>query len=319
MKPSHSRLCGFCEDALIAVALDEAEAVLRQEVGAHVRRCHPCRQLFARYRSLQPLFARLRDTRACEDALQKATETLSRRLARTPAGRLRHHRFTCAAGAGCIAASERGVAVVAWQARAPQLLARLQARRDLEVQEDGETLHALAAELQAYLAGARTRLAWPIDERFMRSAFQRDVLRLTAQIPYGAVMSYQGVAEALGRPKAMRAVAQALRWNPLAIVIPCHRVIGRTGHLTGYAGGLETKRLLLRQEGIPLLARPAGVYIDTDRMYVGWRTERSYCLPQCPSLAAITPGERLLLSSRSLTAQPEFAPCDVCHPEAAGV
>jgi len=138
---------------------------------------------------------------------------------------------------------------------------------------------------------------------------------VTAAIPYGAVMSYHSIAAALGHPKAARAVGQALRSNPLAIVIPCHRVIGHTGHLTGYAGGLERKGALLRHEGIPLLKRPAGVFVNRERMYVGWRTDRAYCKPHCPSLAAMSPGERLLLSSRTVTAHGDFIPCDICHPE----
>ena len=148
-----------------------------------------------------------------------------------------------------------------------------------------------------------------------RSPFQRDVLQVTTAIPYGAVMSYHSVAAALGQPKAVRAVAQALRRNPLAVVIPCHRVIGQTGHLTGYAGGIERKGALLTHEGIPLLKRPEGVFVNREHMYVGWRTERAYCTPHCPSLTAMPPGERLLLSSHTATAPGDFIPCDVCHPE----
>ena len=80
--------------------------------------------------------------------------------------------------------------------------------------EDEAALQALRIELQAYLAGTCKRLPWSIDERCMRSSFQREVLKLTAAIPYGAVMSYQGLAAALGQPKAVRAVAQALGHNP---------------------------------------------------------------------------------------------------------
>ena len=148
----------------------------------------------------------------------------------------------------------------------------------------------------------------------VRSDFQRDVLRVTAEIPYGAVMSYQGVASVLGRPKAVRAVAQALRRNPIAIVIPCHRVVGRTGHLTGYAGGLERKRALLAHEGVPFVTRSGGVFIDKARMVVGWRAERSYCKPHCPSLEALTPGDMLLMSPEARVVQEDFVPCEICNP-----
>ena len=160
----------------------------------------------------------------------------------------------------------------------------------MEVHEDEAALQALRGELQAYLTGTCIHLPWSIDERCMRSAFQREVLQLTATIPYGAVMSYQGLAAALGQPQAVRAVAQALGHNPLAIAIPCHRVIGQTGHLTGYGGGLERKGTLLSHEGIPLLTRPGGVYVNRERMYVGWRTERAYCTTALPFPRGSRPG-----------------------------
>ena len=78
--------------------------------------------------------------------------------------------------------------------------------------------------------------------------FQREVLTVTSRIPWGEVWSYRRVAEEMGWPKASRAVGQALGRNPLPIVIPCHRVIGAEGTLTGYAGRLAAKRWLLAHE-----------------------------------------------------------------------
>ncbi len=98
-------------------------------------------------------------------------------------------------------------------------------------------------------------------------------------------------------------MAQALRRNPVAIVIPCHRVIGSTGHLTGYAGGLERQRALLAHEGVPLVRRAGALCIDKTHMYVGWRAEGAYCKPQCPTLAAIPPGDMLLVSPAAVVAQ----------------
>jgi O-6-methylguanine DNA methyltransferase len=311
--------CGFSEDALIASALDEAEAALQHAVHTHVRHCQACQRLFESYRGLQQVFTGLQDPGVFEAPLRSAHERLVRLLKPEPVVQLRYRLFASAVGVLCLAKSAQGVPLVAWQTPAMQLLSSLAGQEYVEVHEDGEELQTFMAELQAYFAGTYRRFDWPIDERFVRSPFQREVLKVTAAIPYGAVMSYQGIAEALGQPKAVRAVAQALRRNPLAIVIPCHRVVGRTGHLTGYAGGLEAKQRLLAHEGIPLLRRPQGVFIDQEHMYVGWRTERAYCQPHCPSLAAITPGEMLLLSPQMITAQRDFVPCDVCHPEATAV
>jgi methylated-DNA-[protein]-cysteine S-methyltransferase len=81
------------------------------------------------------------------------------------------------------------------------------------------------------------------------SSFRRDVWQATHTIPYGETRSYGWVAEKVGRSKAARAVGQALAANPIPIVVPCHRVIGSGGNLTGFTGGLEMKRRLLKMEG----------------------------------------------------------------------
>ena len=78
--------------------------------------------------------------------------------------------------------------------------------------------------------------------------FQWKVLKVTANIPIGETRTYKWVAEKVGSPRAVRAVGQALRRNPYPIIIPCHRVIGSTGDLVGFGGGLPTKEALLRHE-----------------------------------------------------------------------
>jgi len=88
--------------------------------------------------------------------------------------------------------------------------------------------------------------------------FQRDVWAALRTIPLGSTISYGALARQIGRPKAVRAVGLANGANPVSIVVPCHRVIGSNGALTGYGGGIERKRWLLRHEGCPLPAR-AGI------------------------------------------------------------
>ncbi|MBI4640219.1 MAG: methylated-DNA--[protein]-cysteine S-methyltransferase [Candidatus Tectomicrobia bacterium] len=315
MKQINLLPCGFREDDLIASAIGEADKTLHLAVESHIRYCHECHHLFDSYNTLNQLFNRLQEPGVFEEQLRQARGKLDRILAPKPAARLHYRLFSSSIGELCIARSDLGVPLVAWPTKGDRFLARLRSQRLLEVEEDGEDLQELFDELQAYLAGKRDHLNWSVDEMLVKSSFQRDVLRLISGIPYGAVMSYQGVAEALGRPKAVRAVAQALGWNPLAIVIPCHRVVGRSGELTGYAGGVETKRKLLEIEGIPLRTRSDGIFIDRDNMYVGWRKSREYCRPICPSLKDITQGDMLLLSSRTTPQRFGFAPCDICHPE----
>ncbi|RMX07906.1 methylated-DNA--[protein]-cysteine S-methyltransferase [Corticibacter populi] len=121
-------------------------------------------------------------------------------------------------------------------------------------------LDAAAAQLRAYFEGRRQRFDLPLAPR--GTEFQRQVWRQLATIPYGRTVSYAELAAQLGRPRAVRAVGAANGRNPLPIVLPCHRVIGSDGSLTGFAGGLETKRWLLAlEDALPTgsnLALPLG-------------------------------------------------------------
>jgi methylated-DNA-[protein]-cysteine S-methyltransferase len=102
------------------------------------------------------------------------------------------------------------------------------------------------AQLQEYLAGDRTTFDLPL--RLEGTPFQRAVWAALLEIPFGETRSYGEIARTLGRPAAVRAVGAANGRNPLAIVVPCHRVIGADGALAGYAGGLHRKRWLLAHE-----------------------------------------------------------------------
>lgn len=106
---------------------------------------------------------------------------------------------------------------------------------------------AAQRELSAYFAGRLRAFSSPCDLGQM-PRFTRAVLRITAQIPYGEVKSYRWVAKRLGRPKAVRAVGNALARNPMPIIIPCHRVVRSDGSLGGFALGLKWKRRLLELE-----------------------------------------------------------------------
>ena len=107
-------------------------------------------------------------------------------------------------------------------------------------------LDAARHQLDEYFAGVRERFELPL--RAEGSVFQRAVWAELAQLPFGATTSYLELARRLGRPTACRAVGAANGRNPIAIVVPCHRVIGSDGSLTGYAGGLPRKQWLLAHE-----------------------------------------------------------------------
>lgn len=108
-------------------------------------------------------------------------------------------------------------------------------------------LQAAAAQLAEYFAGSRKEFSLPLAPK--GTDFQRRAWEQLQRIPYGATISYGEQARRLGNPSAMRAVGQANGRNPIAIIIPCHRVIGANGTLTGFGGGLCMKETLLRLEG----------------------------------------------------------------------
>jgi methylated-DNA-[protein]-cysteine S-methyltransferase len=102
-------------------------------------------------------------------------------------------------------------------------------------------------ELDEYFEGKRREFDLPIDLRV--AAFNEEVLHELARVPYGVTTTYGALAAKVGRPNAARAVGTVMNRNPIPIVLPCHRVLGANGSLTGYAGGLDRKLQLLQLEG----------------------------------------------------------------------
>lgn len=117
--------------------------------------------------------------------------------------------------------------------------------------EETPLLRETARMLRAYFAGEQRDFDLPLAQE-QGTAFQNAVWRALRRIPYGETVSYGDIAREIGHPKAFRAVGMACHVNPIAIIVPCHRVIGTNGKLTGYAEGLQVKKALLEleQEGL---------------------------------------------------------------------
>jgi methylated-DNA-[protein]-cysteine S-methyltransferase len=118
----------------------------------------------------------------------------------------------------------------------------------LDVVEDAERTAEVRRQLEEYFAGRRR--AFDLELAPIGTAFEKQVWDALRGIPFGETRSYGEIARAIGRPGAARAVGRANGANPIPIVVPCHRVIGSDGSLTGFGGGLEAKSLLLEVEGI---------------------------------------------------------------------
>jgi AraC family transcriptional regulator of adaptative response/methylated-DNA-[protein]-cysteine methyltransferase len=153
----------------------------------------------------------------------------------------------CAVGILLVAATERGLCAVRFGNSSPQLEEDLREEfhaADI-IRDDGRLREAVALILAA-VNGGKSVIELPLDIK--ATAFQRRVWDALRRIPSGETRSYADVAAQIGEPKAVRAVARACAGNPVAMVIPCHRVVRKNGDLAGYRWGAERKQKLLRQE-----------------------------------------------------------------------
>lgn len=149
-----------------------------------------------------------------------------------------------------LAASARGL-VGLWFDGQRHLPAQLDGPGAWPADDAHPVLRAAASQIREYLDGTRMRFDLPLDLSG-GTPFQQAVWRALLAIPRGSTTSYGAIARALGNPAAVRAVGAAVGRNPVSVAVPCHRVLGSTGGLTGYAGGLHRKTALLRLEAAPL-------------------------------------------------------------------
>jgi methylated-DNA-[protein]-cysteine S-methyltransferase len=141
-----------------------------------------------------------------------------------------------------LVASDAGLAAVLWENDSPKRVPLAIAGEDAR----HPVLREAERQLKEYFAGKRTAFDLPLD--FHGTEFQKRVWKALLKIPFGETRSYGQIARTLGKPSAMRAVGAANGRNPISIIAPCHRVIGKDGKLTGFAGGLKAKAHLLALE-----------------------------------------------------------------------
>ena len=147
-----------------------------------------------------------------------------------------------------VAASDCGLASISYDADPERQLERLARIAGPRVLRSPASVDVARRELDEYFAGRRQAFDLSLDLRAL-PPFTLDVLRELARVPYGETTTYGALAARVGRPRAARAVGTVMNRNRIPIVLPCHRVVGSTGDLTGYAGGLDRKLRLLRLEG----------------------------------------------------------------------
>jgi methylated-DNA-[protein]-cysteine S-methyltransferase len=159
---------------------------------------------------------------------------------------MRYDEIDSPVGPLLVAADEAGLRLIHFQA------GPVPRRPDPAWRRDSAPFRALARQLAEYFGGERRAFDLPLAPE--GTPFQLATWRGLTTIPYGTTISYAELARRVGRPAASRAVGAANGQNPLPIVVPCHRVIGKDGSLTGFGGGLPAKRALLELEGAPCVA-----------------------------------------------------------------
>jgi methylated-DNA-[protein]-cysteine S-methyltransferase len=230
--------CDVVEEAIPALVIGDLSDTDQRVIDEHCDECGSCSELKQAWTSgLQP-----RDLPG-ENAIPEPAQALGLQtghfgLMESPVGDL------------LMVVTDHGVADVSYLARHSRedRFAELE-RRGIIATERPARVSDVRSQLDEYFAETRTRFSLPIDLQGV-SSFTRRVLEATHDVPFGDIRTYKGIATAIGKPSASRAVGNALGRNPIPVIVPCHRVVRADGSMGRYTGGADIKRVLLDLEGV---------------------------------------------------------------------
>ena len=183
-------------------------------------------------------------------------------------------------------------------------------RGKFDLIEDQAAVERIGEEIRRFIAGDREALKHDIDLSLVESDFRRRALTRLRKVPLGSVVTYQGLARALGAPDAQRAVGTAMGTNPVPIYVPCHRVIKSDLSIGNYGGGVERKLKLLRAEGFSVgkdLRVP-------ERAVMGHQVTHIYCRPQCPAARRADTGRMYIFADSEKARGAGLRACKICRP-----
>ena len=183
-------------------------------------------------------------------------------------------------------------------------------RGKFDIVENQPSADSIGAEIRNFVAGDREALKHQVDLSLVESDFRRRALTKLLRVPIGSVVTYQGLARALGAPDAQRAVGTAMGTDPIPIYVPCHRVIKSDLSIGNYGGGVERKLKLLRAEGFTVgsdLRVP-------ERAVMGHQKTRIYCRPQCPAAKRADTGRMFIFADSAKARGAGLRACKICHP-----
>jgi methylated-DNA-[protein]-cysteine S-methyltransferase len=183
-------------------------------------------------------------------------------------------------------------------------------RRKFDLFENEPWRAAIDRDLGRYFHGDFAILAHKVDLVLVESEFRRRALTRLREVPLGSVITYQGLAAAVGEPAAQRAIGNTMASNPVPIFVPCHRVIRSDGTIGNYGGGVKNKITLLRNEGFALgssLRMPPSAVL-------GHRHTHIYCRPQCSAAKRADPARSLIFADASHARAAGLRACKLCKP-----
>lgn len=183
-------------------------------------------------------------------------------------------------------------------------------RKTFDLIENEAATDRVGAEINRFLEGDLSVMDRPVDLSLVASDFQRRALTRLRKVPAGAVITYQGLAAAVGHPNSQRAIGTTMATNPVPLFVPCHRVIKSDGSIGNYGGGVETKLKLLRTEGF----RIGSDLRLSARAVMGHRQTHIYCNPDCSAARRADPSRALIFADASHAAHAGLRPCKLCRP-----
>jgi O-6-methylguanine DNA methyltransferase len=209
-----------------------------------------------------------------------------------------------------IAESERGLAMIHYLfiSDAERPLALLRKRFDLV--ENRASTDKVGAEIKRYFDGDTSVMSRRVDLSVVESEFQRRALTALQRVPAGSVITYQGLAAAVGKPDSQRAIGNTMASNPIPILVPCHRVVKSDGTIGNYGGGVENKIKLLRAEGFkvgPDRKLPEEAVLGHSQTHI-------FCRPQCSAAKRANPVRMLIFANPACAEHAGLRPCKLCRP-----
>jgi methylated-DNA-[protein]-cysteine S-methyltransferase len=209
-----------------------------------------------------------------------------------------------------VAEGPRGLAAIHFLAIADADRTLDALRRRFDLIENSVWQRDVDRQLHRYFSGDFSVLRHPVDLCLVASDFQRRALETLRRVPTGSVISYRGLAAAVGEPKSQRAIGNTMASNPVPIFVPCHRVIKSDGSIGNYGGGVERKVLLLKLEGFQIgrdLRMPPGAVL-------GHRHTHVFCRPECSAARRTRPANALVFADAEHARSAGMRACRLCKP-----